>query len=117
MIASTLPIVSLISGGVARGVEGAATYSFEFAKTRVQLRTEKDDKHRLYRFHNQQILRNTAIRRPDLQKQVRTKRVKSEHPGKEKVVNKKNGRVLGMIPSRTFGWYVEMAKRSGKGVL
>lgn len=37
----TPPIVSIISGGIAGGVEAAATYPFEFAKTRVQLRTEK----------------------------------------------------------------------------
>ena len=36
----TSPIVSLISGGIAGGVEAAATYPFEFAKTRVQLRSE-----------------------------------------------------------------------------
>lgn len=33
------PAVSLIAGGVAGGVEAAATYPFEFAKTRVQLRS------------------------------------------------------------------------------
>jgi len=33
--------VSLISGGVAGGVEGAVTYPFEFAKTRVQLHGTK----------------------------------------------------------------------------
>ncbi|KAF1351842.1 mitochondrial carrier domain-containing protein [Delphinella strobiligena] len=40
---SNTPVsVSLISGGIAGGVEGAATYPFEFAKTRAQLlRTEK----------------------------------------------------------------------------
>ncbi|KAK4985791.1 hypothetical protein LTR50_005749 [Elasticomyces elasticus] len=37
----TPPLVSLISGGVAGAVEGAATYPFEFAKTRVQLRAER----------------------------------------------------------------------------
>ena len=36
----TPPIVSLVSGGIAGGVEAAATYPFEFAKTRVQLRNE-----------------------------------------------------------------------------
>lgn len=36
----TPPVVSLISGGIAGGVEAAATYPFEFAKTRVQLRNE-----------------------------------------------------------------------------
>ncbi|KAL8828822.1 MAG: hypothetical protein Q9170_006436 [Blastenia crenularia] len=36
----TPPIVSLIAGGVAGGVEATATYPFEFAKTRVQLRTQ-----------------------------------------------------------------------------
>jgi solute carrier family 25 citrate transporter 1 len=35
--ADTPPIISIISGGVAGGVEAAATYPFEFAKTRVQL--------------------------------------------------------------------------------
>ncbi|KAH8928265.1 tricarboxylate transport protein-like protein [Atractiella rhizophila] len=34
----TLPSVSLISGGIAGGVEAALTYPFEFAKTRAQLR-------------------------------------------------------------------------------
>lgn len=34
----TPPVVSLLAGGVAGGVEAAATYPFEFAKTRVQLR-------------------------------------------------------------------------------
>ncbi|OCK77127.1 tricarboxylate transport protein-like protein [Lepidopterella palustris CBS 459.81] len=37
----TPPIVSLISGGVAGGIEAAASYPFEFAKTRVQLRSQK----------------------------------------------------------------------------
>jgi len=34
---STPPIVSILSGGFAGGVEAIATYPFEFAKTRVQL--------------------------------------------------------------------------------
>ena len=34
------PLVSLIAGGTAGGVECAVTYPFEFAKTRVQLRDE-----------------------------------------------------------------------------
>ena len=38
---STPPIVSIISGGIAGGIEGAVTYPFEFAKTRVQLQNEK----------------------------------------------------------------------------
>ena len=38
---STPPLVSLISGGIAGGVEAAATYPLEFAKTRVQLRSPK----------------------------------------------------------------------------
>ncbi|KAL8710423.1 MAG: hypothetical protein Q9220_005024 [cf. Caloplaca sp. 1 TL-2023] len=38
--APTPPLVSLIAGGVAGGVEAAATYPFEFAKTRVQLRSQ-----------------------------------------------------------------------------
>ncbi|KAL2064263.1 hypothetical protein VTL71DRAFT_4757 [Oculimacula yallundae] len=33
----TPPIVSIISGGIAGGVEGFLTYPFEFAKTRAQL--------------------------------------------------------------------------------
>ncbi|KAI9687872.1 MAG: hypothetical protein M1822_001953 [Bathelium mastoideum] len=37
----TPPVVSLIAGGVAGGVEAAATYPFEFAKTRAQLRQER----------------------------------------------------------------------------
>lgn len=36
----TPPVVSLVSGGIAGGVEAALTYPFEFAKTRVQLRNE-----------------------------------------------------------------------------
>jgi solute carrier family 25 citrate transporter 1 len=36
--AATPPIVSIVSGGIAGGVEGALTYPFEFAKTRAQLR-------------------------------------------------------------------------------
>lgn len=36
---STSPLVSIISGGVAGGVEAAATYPFEFNKTRLQLRS------------------------------------------------------------------------------
>jgi len=36
----TPPIVSLLSGGVAGGIEAAATCPFEFAKTRVQLRND-----------------------------------------------------------------------------
>lgn len=35
--ANTPPIVSLISGGLAGGVEASLTYPFEFVKTRVQL--------------------------------------------------------------------------------
>ena len=35
----TLAIVSITSGGIAGGVEAAATYPFEFAKTRIQLRS------------------------------------------------------------------------------
>ncbi|CZR61286.1 related to tricarboxylate transport protein, mitochondrial precursor [Phialocephala subalpina] len=38
--ADTPPLVSLISGGVAGGVEGFLTYPFEFAKTRIQLRSK-----------------------------------------------------------------------------
>lgn len=34
------PIISIISGGIAGGVEGFATYPFEFAKTRVQLQNK-----------------------------------------------------------------------------
>jgi len=37
----TPPVVSFIAGGIAGGVEAAASYPFEFAKTRVQLRSEK----------------------------------------------------------------------------
>ncbi|ESZ96051.1 hypothetical protein SBOR_3528 [Sclerotinia borealis F-4128] len=37
--ASTPPIVSILSGGIAGGVEGAVGYPLEFAKTRVQLHT------------------------------------------------------------------------------
>lgn len=36
----TPPLVSLISGGTAGAIEAFATYPFEFAKTRVQLRNE-----------------------------------------------------------------------------
>ncbi|TID22422.1 hypothetical protein E6O75_ATG11216 [Venturia nashicola] len=38
--ASTPPIVSLIAGGTAGGIEATLTYPFEYAKTRVQLRGE-----------------------------------------------------------------------------
>lgn len=38
-VSNTPPWVSLLSGGVAGGVEAAATYPFEFAKTRVQLQS------------------------------------------------------------------------------
>ncbi|KAL8754492.1 MAG: hypothetical protein Q9199_004316 [Rusavskia elegans] len=38
--APTPPSVSFIAGGVAGGVEAIATYPFEFAKTRVQLRNQ-----------------------------------------------------------------------------
>ncbi|KAF8860477.1 tricarboxylate transport protein, mitochondrial precursor [Acephala macrosclerotiorum] len=38
--ADILRIVSLISGGVAGGAEGFLTYPFEFAKTRIQLRSK-----------------------------------------------------------------------------
>lgn len=34
------PLVSLLSGGIAGGVETVATYPFEFVKTRVQLRQQ-----------------------------------------------------------------------------
>lgn len=40
-VSKTPPLVSFVSGGVAGAVEAGATYPFEFAKTRVQLRTEK----------------------------------------------------------------------------
>ncbi|KAI0885129.1 mitochondrial carrier domain-containing protein [Annulohypoxylon maeteangense] len=33
----TSPVISLVAGGIAGGVESACTYPFEFAKTRVQL--------------------------------------------------------------------------------
>jgi len=35
------PVMSLIAGGTAGGIESFLTYPFEFAKTRVQLRAEK----------------------------------------------------------------------------
>ncbi|ORY05054.1 mitochondrial carrier domain-containing protein [Clohesyomyces aquaticus] len=38
---NTPPIVSLAAGGVAGGIEAFTSYPFEFAKTRVQLRTQK----------------------------------------------------------------------------
>lgn len=38
----TPPVVSLLAGGIAGGIEAASTYPFEFAKTRVQLRTSLD---------------------------------------------------------------------------
>lgn len=38
---NTPAIVSVLAGGIAGAVEGAATYPFEFAKTRVQLREQK----------------------------------------------------------------------------
>ena len=31
------PLIALLAGGIAGGIESAATYPFEFAKTRVQL--------------------------------------------------------------------------------
>ncbi|EPQ50115.1 mitochondrial carrier [Gloeophyllum trabeum ATCC 11539] len=37
----TPPVVSLLAGGIAGGLEAALTYPFEFAKTRVQLRSEQ----------------------------------------------------------------------------
>ncbi|KAI4717980.1 hypothetical protein E4T48_05876 [Aureobasidium sp. EXF-10727] len=37
----TKPIVSVISGGIAGGVEASVTYPFEFAKTRAQLHVRK----------------------------------------------------------------------------
>ena len=40
----TPPVVSVISGGIAGGVEAAVTYPFEFAKTRTQLQNEKGAK-------------------------------------------------------------------------
>jgi solute carrier family 25 citrate transporter 1 len=42
--ASTTPLVSLIAGGTAGGIEATVTYPFEYAKTRVQLRGEKAPK-------------------------------------------------------------------------
>ena len=38
--ANTPPLVSLIAGGAAGGIESTLTYPFEYAKTRVQLRGE-----------------------------------------------------------------------------
>jgi solute carrier family 25 (mitochondrial citrate transporter), member 1 len=38
--ANTPPLVSLIAGGTAGGIEATITYPFEYAKTRVQLRGE-----------------------------------------------------------------------------
>ncbi|KAJ8609851.1 hypothetical protein MRB53_038890 [Persea americana] len=35
------PLLSLVAGGTAGGIEATITYPFEFAKTRVQLRAEK----------------------------------------------------------------------------
>jgi len=40
----TAPVVSLIAGGVAGGVEAFATYPFEYAKTIVQLRRRKGER-------------------------------------------------------------------------
>jgi pyruvate dehydrogenase phosphatase len=42
-------------------------------------------------------------------------KVQAEHPGKESVVNEKNGRTLGMVPSRSRGdrmwkWSKEVGK-------
>ena len=37
----TPPVISIVSGGIAGGVEAAVTYPFEFAKTRVQLQNER----------------------------------------------------------------------------
>ena len=37
---STPPIVSLLAGGTAGGIEATITYPFEYAKTRVQLKGE-----------------------------------------------------------------------------
>ncbi|KAG9247026.1 mitochondrial carrier domain-containing protein [Calycina marina] len=42
--ADTPPVVSLISGGIAGGVEALVTYPFEFVKTRVQLHSESRSK-------------------------------------------------------------------------
>ncbi|PVI08008.1 tricarboxylate transport protein, mitochondrial precursor [Periconia macrospinosa] len=39
--ANTPPIVSLVAGGVAGGIEAFTSYPLEFAKTRVQLRNQK----------------------------------------------------------------------------
>ena len=59
----TPPIVSIISGGIAGGVEGAVTYPFEFAKTRAQLRTEKGVKHSRNPFATvAQVYRQEGIR-------------------------------------------------------
>lgn len=41
---NTRPVVSLLSGGIAGGVETIATYPFEFVKTRVQLRQKAGEK-------------------------------------------------------------------------
>ena len=38
---STPPLVSLLSGGIAGGIEAFLTYPFEFAKTRAQLKVHK----------------------------------------------------------------------------
>jgi solute carrier family 25 citrate transporter 1 len=38
---NTNPLVSFLAGGIAGGIEATATYPFEFAKTRVQLRSEQ----------------------------------------------------------------------------
>ena len=39
------PLISFLSGGIAGGVEATITYPFEFAKTRVQLRTQDNLRH------------------------------------------------------------------------
>lgn len=46
-LTTTAPIVSVLAGGVAGGVESLVTYPFEFAKTRIQL--YNDSKVRLSR--------------------------------------------------------------------
>lgn len=53
----TTPLVSLVSGAIAGGVEAFATFPFEFAKTRLQLRSDGAAATSPYR-----LLRDTAAR-------------------------------------------------------
>lgn len=56
----TPPLIALLSGGIAGGIECSVTYPFEFAKTRVQLYGHSTSKNPLVVVRN--VVRDEGVR-------------------------------------------------------